>query len=319
MDDVTDTVFRQIVADCTPPDIFFSEFVNVDGLVSQGRTKLVKKLQFTDKDNPLIAQLWGKEPANFKTIAHQIASGSLAKELGLAKGINFYGVDLNMGCPQKNEVKAGTCSALINNRQLAQEIIEATKEGLDNRLPLSVKTRLGWNEIDLSWHEFLLKQKLNMLTIHGRTRKEMSKVPAHWEHIGKVKELRDKLSPNTLIVGNGDVLSRQQGLSLAKRYDLDGIMIGRGIFKDPFVFSENSPWLNKSSKEKLELFKKHVNLFKSTWEGEKPVQVLNKFCKVYINGLSNAKELREQIMASTNINDLISLIDNLLLVSDSLD
>ncbi|HET8991962.1 MAG TPA: tRNA-dihydrouridine synthase [Candidatus Saccharimonadales bacterium] len=307
MDDVTDTVFRQIVADCAKPDIFFTEFVNVDGLQSPGRHKLIRKLLMTSTDQPLIAQLWGKNPDNFRKTAEQIAEGTFAEELGFSPGINFSGIDLNMGCPQKNEVNAGTCSALINDRPLAEEIIKATQTGLNGRLPLSVKTRLGWNEIDLSWPEFLLKQNLSMLTIHGRTRKEMSKVPAHWEEIGKVREIRDILAVDTLIVGNGDVLSRNQGQELAEQYDLDGIMIGRGVFHDPYIFSPESPWPGLNKQQKIGLYTKHVQLFIKTWQNnERPIYTLNKFCKIYINGFDGAKEMREELMSSKSAEQLLS-------------
>src|ERR1039458_9087890 len=153
MDDVTDTVFRQIVADCAAPDLYFTEFVNADGLQSPGRPKLLKKLLFTSKEIPLIAQIWGKEPGNFYKTAQQLADGTLARELELPDGINFAGVDLNMGCPQKNEVKNGTCAALMNDRRLADQIIKATQEGLAGRLPLSIKTRLGFTQIDYTWIE----------------------------------------------------------------------------------------------------------------------------------------------------------------------
>jgi len=192
MDDVTDTVFRQIVNSCHAPDLSFTEFVNVDGLMSPGRPKLLKKLRFVASEKNLVAQLWGLNPDNFAAVAEQIADGTMAKELGLPEGRNFVGVDLNMGCPAKSEVQNGACSALIKveNRELASEIIDATKRGLAGRLPLSVKTRIGFSEIDMTWFEFLLGKDLDMLTVHGRTRKEMSKVPAHWEVIGRVRELR---------------------------------------------------------------------------------------------------------------------------------
>jgi tRNA-dihydrouridine synthase len=309
LDDVTDTVFRQIVASCAPPDLFFTEFVNVDGLMSPGRPKLLKKLRFTTSEQPLIAQIWGLNPANFEAIASQIADGSLARELGLPEGINFAGVDLNMGCPEKSVCNNGACSALIKNPELAVEIIQAVKRGLDGRLPLSVKTRIGFNEVDMSWFETLLAQDLQMLTVHGRTRKEMSKVPAHWDIIGQVRELRDKLAPNTLIVGNGDVLSRQQGNELAEKYQLDGIMIGRGIFHDPFVFAENSPWESQTREQRIELYRRQVQLFADTWKNnERPVPTLNKFCKVYINGFDGAKELREHLMAAKSTSELLQIL-----------
>ena len=307
MDDVTDTVFRQIVADCAAPDLYFTEFVNADGLQSPGRPKLLKKLLFTSKEIPLIAQIWGKEPGNFYKTAQQLADGTLARELELPDGINFAGVDLNMGCPQKNEVKNGTCAALMNDRRLADQIIKATQEGLAGRLPLSIKTRLGFTQIDYTWIEFLLAKKLSMLTVHGRTKAQKSRVAADWDAIGKVRELRDQLSPETLIVGNGDVIDRQQGLQLADKYKLDGIMIGRGVFHDPYVFSNQSPWPQKTPEQRITLYKKHVELFAKTWKNrERPVQTLNKFCKIYINGFDGAKELREQLMNAKSTDELIN-------------
>lgn len=314
MDDVTDTVFRRIVASTAAPDLFFTEFVNVDGLQSLGRLKLTKKLRFTPGETPLIAQVWGKVPENFYKTAQQLADGTFARELGLPDGVNFAGVDLNMGCPVKSEVTNGTCSALINNRPLALEIIQATKEGAAGKLPVSVKTRLGFSAVDLTWPELLLKQNLAMLTMHGRTRKEMSKVPAHWDLIGKVRELRDEIAPNTLFVGNGDVSSRQQGLELIEQYKLDGVMIGRGVFQDPFVFSNDSPWETYSKEERIKLFAKQVALFGETWKDhERPIHTLNKFCKIYINGFDGAKEMREQFMQAGSCQDLASMLEHALL------
>ncbi|CAN5464751.1 hypothetical protein BH10PAT3_BH10PAT3_6830 [soil metagenome] len=375
MDDVTETVFRQIVQECAPADLYMTEFVNVDGLMSPGRPKLLKKLRFNEKEGPLVAQLWGLKPENFEAIARQIANGSLARELcrlndptgslhpdatqgddeepgspgnlfsgvkertepylytvkgvpqpgntamcrkperaassasGQARAVhacpNFVGIDLNMGCPAKSEVGNGTCSALINNRPLASEIIKATQKGAGT-LPVSVKTRLGWSETDYTWHEFLLGHKLTMLTVHGRTRKEMSKVPAHWDSIGEIVKIRNKLAPRTAIVGNGDVLTRAQGEELAERYDLDGIMIGRGIFTDPYVFAKESPWESKTKEERIELFRHHVELFNATWQqNERPLHTLYKFCKVYVNGFDGAKELREKIMAVGSAQELL--------------
>lgn len=309
MDDVTDTVFRRVVAECTAPDIFFTEFVNVDGLQSPGRPKLFKKLIFTEAEQPLVVQIWGKNPENFYKTAQQIADGSLAREMGLPEGVNFAGVDLNMGCPDKTVVKNGCCSALINDRELAGQIIEATRKGLDGKLPLSVKTRLGFSQVDLTWIEFLLGFDLPMLTIHARTRAQMSKVPADWNLIEECRQLRDRISPDTLLVGNGDVMNRAHGLELAKKHGLDGIMIGRGIFQDPFAFADVSPWEDFTPLQKLELYKKQVELFKATWqEGERAIQTLNKFCKIYVNGFDGAKELREQLMDAKSADELLGYL-----------
>ncbi len=297
MDDVTDTVFRQMVADCAAPDLFFTEFVNVDGLQSPGRDKLLKKIQFTAKEKPLIAQIWGKDPDNYRKTAAELVD------------MGFDGIDLNMGCPIKVVVNNGCCSALINNRELAQAVIKATQEGAAGRVPVSVKTRLGFNDVDLSWIEFLLHQDLDMLTIHGRTRKEMSEAPVKWDVIQQVRELRDKIAPNTLIIGNGDVENLSQAKELCTKHGLDGIMIGRGVFHDPFVFAEESPWPTYTKQQRIDLYKKHVELFAKTWQdNERRIFTLGKFCKIYINGFDGAVKLREQLMQAQNVQDLLAFL-----------
>jgi len=297
MDDVTDTVFRRVVAALAPPDLFFTEFVNVDGLQSAGRERLVKRIQFTEDEQPLVAQIWGKDLKNFRKTAAELVD------------MGFRGVDLNMGCPIKAVVHNGCCSALINDPERAVAIIKAVQEGVAGRVPVSVKTRLGFNGIDLSWHETLLKQNLAMLTIHGRTRKEMSEAPVHWEAIGEIRKLRDKLAPDTLIVGNGDVLTRDEGLELAEKYCLDGIMIGRGVFHDPFVFAQTSPWNEYTKQQKLELFARHIRLFGDTWTNQdRRIATLNRFCKVYVNGFDDAKELRERLMAADSVAELLGIL-----------
>lgn len=298
MDDVTDTVFRRVVAECSPPDLFFTEFVNVDALQSKGRESTLKRLKFTKKERPIIAQVWGLNPDNFKKSAKDIA------EMG------YDGIDINFGCPDKNVVRNGACSAFIRpeNWDRALEIIQACREGAP-ALPLSVKTRLGFNEIDFGWHELLLKQKLNALTIHGRTRKQMSKVPADWSAIGRIAELRTSLSPDTKIIGNGDVLTRAQGEDLANQYALDGVMIGRGVFQDPYIFAVNSPWDDMSKSQKVGLYRRHVELFADTWKpGERKIHTLNKFCKIYVNGFDGAKELREKLMNAESTDELLGLL-----------
>jgi tRNA-dihydrouridine synthase len=298
MDDVTDTVFRQVVADLAPPNLFITEFVNVDGLQSPGRPRLMHKLKFTDKERPIIAQLWGLKPENFRKTAAEV------------KAMGYDGVDLNMGCPVKTVIKNGACAALIKNRELAGRIIDATREGVGNDFPISIKTRVGFTTVDMSWIEFLLNKKiLNMLSIHGRTAKQSSKVPANWDLVGQAREMRDALHSSTLIVGNGDVETRQQAVELAERHKLDGVMIGRGIFNDPFVFAKNSPWASYTKEQKIELYRKHVELFAKTWEkGERRTETLNKFCKIYINGFDGAKELREKLMAAGSAQELLKFL-----------
>lgn len=306
MDDVTDTVFRQVIASTAAPDLFFTEFVNVDALQSGGREATMRRLRFTKKEQPIIAQVWGLKPENFERSARDIA------EMG------YDGIDLNFGCPVKDVVQNGACSAFIRpeNREKAIEIIQACRAGAPS-LPLSVKTRLGFNEVDLTWHELLLQQKLNALTIHGRTRKQMSKVPADWDMIGAVARLRDSLSPATKIIGNGDVLTRVQGVQLAEKHNLDGVMIGRGVFQDPYIFAATptgeSPWMTKTEAEKINLYRKHVELFAKTWgtteqQRDRRVRTLNKFCKIYVSGFDGAKELRERLMRAESTDELLQLL-----------
>jgi tRNA-dihydrouridine synthase len=161
----------------------------------------------------------------------------------------------------------------------------------------------------MTWFEFLLGKDLSMLTVHGRTRKEMSKVPAHWDLIGEIAKLRDQLAPQTLLVGNGDVETREQGEALAKQYGLDGIMIGRGIFHDPYAFAETSPWEGIPKEERIKLYRNQVELFSQTWQqGERNIKTLNKFCKVYICDFDGAKELREKLMNAQTTEELLQLL-----------
>lgn len=300
MDDVTDVVFRRIVQECAPADLYFTEFVNVDGLQSPGRKALLKKLRHDHEEGyKVYAQLWGKTPENYYKCAKEVVD------------MGFDGIDINMGCPEKNIVNNGCCSAFIKpeNRNLACEVIQAVKDAAGDKVPVSVKTRLGFSEVDFSWHELLLRQNLSMLTIHGRTRKEMSKVPARFEDIQKVRELRDEISPSTLIVGNGDVMNKAHGRELAQKHGLDGIMIGRGVFADPFCFAEESPWEGYSKDARLALLRKHVELFAATWQnGERNFETLKKFAKVYVSGFDGAKELREQVMMTHSADELLKLI-----------
>ncbi len=302
MDDVTDVVFRRIVRECSPYDAAMTEFVNVDGLQSVGRDRLLPRLRKDSDEDTLIAQVWGKNPDNYREVAKQVV------EMG------FAGIDINMGCPDKTVVKNGCCSAFIlpENRHRAVEVIQAVQEGVEGKIPVSVKTRLGFNEVDYSWHELLLSQKLNMLTIHGRTRKQMSKVPADWEAIAKVRELRDRISPDTLIIGNGGLKTRSEALELVEKHGLDGAMIGTGVFHDPYVFSDSSPWSDMSAADKVNLFKKHVELFSRTWSGgERRYEPLKKFAKIYINDFDGASELRRQIMETQSLAELEGMLSAL--------
>ena len=302
MYDVTDTVFRQIIAGCAPPDMFFTEFVNVDGLQSPGRSRLLHFLKKEESSKPLVAQIWGKNSKNYFKTAQEIA------ETG------FDGIDINLGCPDKAVVKNGCCTAMIlpENRPLCAQIIKATKDGA-GKLPVSLKTRLGFDQTDFSWHRFLLEQDVAMLTIHGRTKREMSKVPARWQEIETVRQLRDELGVSTKIIGNGDVASCQEADIKMQQHGLDGIMLGRAIFSDPYLFAKDSPWSSYSREDKIGLYLKHINLYQATYrQGERRFAPLKKFMKVYLSGFVGASELRLEIGQTTSSEQATDVLRNAL-------
>lgn len=284
MEDVTDTVFRQIIAKCGKPDLFFTEFTNVEGMCSAGRDKVGKRLKFIESEKPIVAQIWGNDPKNY------LETAKLIKDMG------FDGIDINMGCPEKSIVKKGSCAALINNHSQAREIILATREGAGG-LPISAKTRIGVKNIQTEkWASFLLDLKLDALTIHGRTVAEMSDVPAHWDEIGKVVKLRNSLKLKTLIIGNGDVKSLSDAMEKYEKHKVDGLMIGRGIFHNLWVFNKNINPENISYKEKLKLLIEHITLFDETWGKSKNFSIMKKFYKIYISGIPNAGDFRMELM-----------------------
>jgi nifR3 family TIM-barrel protein len=296
MEGVTDTVFRQMVVKCGRPDLMFTEFTSVDGLYSRGEEFVRERLEYVEKEKPLIAQIWGLIPENFEK------AGSRLVELG------FDGVDINMGCPVKVVIKKGAGGALVENRSLVKEMIFATKRGVDGRIPVSVKIRIGFREVVTEdWVSFLLEQGIEALTIHGRTVKQMSKVPADWEEIGKAVKIRDELGVDTKIIGNGDVTSLEQALELTERFGVDGVMVGRGIFQDPFLFNPNSTIDSVSKQDKLDLYLEHVKLFLK-YKNERAFHSLKKFAKVYVQEFEGAKELRMEIMKTENTNQLVELL-----------
>ena len=299
---VTDTVFRQIIADCAPPDVFITEFVNVDGLQSPGRSKLLPYLYLEKTKIPVWAQIWGKKPDNYLQVARDLAEAG------------FAGIDINMGCPDKTVLKNNTCSALIKpaNRSLAAEIIAATRSGAGS-LPVSVKTRLGFAEDDLSWHEFLLRQNIDCLSVHARTVSEMSRVPARWQKVGEIKALAEKIAPSTKIVGNGDIVSRRQALELCRLHGWDGAMIGRGVFEDPFLFAEESHWPEMPALERIDLYRRHIELFQRTYKlGERRFDPLKKFMKVYLSGFECAGLLRTRIANCRTAADALEVLEDYL-------
>ncbi len=297
MEDVTDTVFRRMIQRTAPFDLYMTEFANVDGLQSPGRQIVGRRLKFTPEEQPLIAQIWGSNPENYYKTALELVD------------MGFVGIDINMGCPVKAVVKNGCGGGMIEQPDKAIEVIKAVQSAVNGRIPVSVKTRIGTKEFTPSWIETILKQELAMFTIHLRTVKEQSLVAAHWELMPEIKAIRDRVSPNTRLVGNGDVVNRAHALELVEKYNIDGAMIGRGIFHDPQAALLNSDWKSVSKADKLALYRKHVELYLETWGDDgRPVAPLNKFCKTYVSGFDGAKELRESLMHAQNVQDLLQVI-----------
>lgn len=296
MEAVTDVVFRHVVTEAARPDVYFTEFVNSASYFSdKGRHSTRGRLAFTSDEQPLVAQIWGSNPDHFSFMAK-----------GLAK-MGYAGIDINMGCPAKDVVKTGGGSGLIRDPENAAAIIAATKEG---GLPVSVKTRLGDIRTDelKDWLTHILKQDIVNLTIHLRTRKEMSKVPAHYELIPEIKKLRDEIAPQTLLTINGDVRDRAHGLEMVEKYGVDGVMIGRGVFHDPYAFSTETH--ERSKEELIGLLKLHLDLFDHYTEtlGERPYDPLKRFFKIYVRAFDGAAELRDKLMHTKTTDEARALI-----------
>ncbi|HHW7746201.1 TPA: tRNA dihydrouridine synthase [Staphylococcus aureus] len=296
MEDVTDIVFRHVVSEAARPDVFFTEFTNTESFCHpEGIQSVRGRLTFSEDEQPMVAHIWGDKPEQFRETSIQLAK------------MGFKGIDLNMGCPVANVAKKGKGSGLILRPDVAAEIIQATKAG---GLPVSVKTRLGYYEIDewKDWLKHVFKQDIANLSIHLRTRKEMSKVDAHWELIEAIKNLRDEIAPNTLLTINGDIPDRKTGLELAEKYGIDGVMIGRGIFHNPFAF-EKEP-REHTSKELLDLLRLHLSLFNKYEKDEiRQFKSLRRFFKIYVRGIRGASELRHQLMNTQSIAEARALLD----------
>jgi len=294
MDGVTDTVFRQIVCKVGRPDVLFTEFVPVDAIVSPAQQKVIENsLRFDESERPIVAQIWGIDPEKF------FESAKILAKLG------FDGIDINMGCPTHDVIKKGACSALIKNPKLAKDIIMATIKGA-NGLPVSIKTRIGFDKLETeNWVKSLLETPISALILHLRTAREMSKVPAHWEEIEKAVKLRNELKSNALIIGNGDVKSLKEAKDKCKKYGLDGIMIGRGIFENVYLFNDEIDPKKITPKQKIALLLDHLKLFKKTFGDKRHFELMKKFVKCYVNNFEGASEKREKLMSTKSLDELI--------------
>ncbi len=296
MEDVTDVVFRHVVSKAGRPDVFFTEFTNSDSYCHPDGINSVRgRLLFTEDEQPMVAHIWGDNPEYFRQMS-----------IGMAE-LGFKGIDINMGCPVPNVATRGKGSGLILRPDVAAELIQAAKAG---GLPVSVKTRIGFHKIDewKAWLTHVLQQDIANLSIHLRTRDEMSDVPAHWELIPAIKDLRDSIAPDTLLTINGDIPDRQKGLELAEQYGIDGVMIGRGIFKNPFAFEKEPK--EHSSQEYLDLLRLQLDLQDQYSEiVPRPITKLHRFFKIYVKGFRGAGELRNQLMSTKSTDEVRALLD----------
>ncbi|MFA5045338.1 MAG: tRNA-dihydrouridine synthase [Paludibacter sp.] len=308
MEDVTDTVFREVIRSVSQPEalnVLFTEFTSTDGLTNEkGLKHVVHRLAVNDSERELlvatgtklVAQIWGSDPEKFMKSAQLISALE-----------QFDGIDINMGCPVKKVVKKQCCSALINNPDLAKEIVLATQEGTD--LPVSVKTRLGFNAvITEKWIGELLEVHPAAITIHGRTQKMLSTGLAMWDEIGKAVQLRNNLNSNTLILGNGDISSYEMALNKVLEFGVDGVMVGTGVFKNPWMFNKIQPDITVETR--LALLTKHINLFDTTW-GCKHFNILKRFFKIYVNGFEGAAEGRDKLMHAKSCEEALEVIRQL--------
>lgn len=320
MYDVTDAAFRRIIAKYGKPDVFYTEFVSTDGLMSEGYDRLINHLWFDKTEHPIVAQVFGTKPDKFKDTA------KLAVKLG------FDGFDVNMGCPDKGIIKTGSCAGLFHNPQLAKEIVLASKEGIKEaaqelgvqEIPVSIKIRIGDTKIDWeNWIATLLEAEPAAIAIHLRTRKEMSKVPAHWDEMPKiVKFISEHTTPETrpLIIGNGDVANLNNARRLVEETGCDGAMLGRAIFGNPWLFTNKEVVRSSESKgdvnaaleisreEKIKVLLEHVKLYNELFLNTKPFDVMKRHFKAYINGFDGAAELRAELYDCKTAEEVESII-----------
>jgi len=306
MANVTDAAFREMIAKHGKPDVFWTEFVSVDGLVSAGREKLLVDFWYGENEHPIVAQVFGSKPENFYTV------GKMIRELG------FDGMDINMGCPDRAVLKQGAGGSLIKNPALALEIIAAAQEGVRD-LPVSVKTRIGVGKNMIEeWIPELLKAKLAAITVHLRTVKELSLVPAHWEVMPRIVEIAKSQDSQTrpLILGNGDVYTLKDAAEKCAQTGCDGVMIGRGIFGNPWMFNKETPIEQVPVAKRLQAMIEHTKLFEQKFVnlpvGAKRFEVMKKHYKAYVNGFDGAKELRMKLMDCETAGEIEKLVNEFL-------
>lgn len=307
MADVTDCAFRSLIAKYGSPrpkgqgkpDVFFTEFVSADGLAHpKAREKLLIDLKYSKLEHPIVAQIFGANPDNIREAAK------------LCQDLSFDGVDINMGCPDRAVEKQCAGAAMMKDVELAKEIIRAAKDGA-GKLPISVKTRIGYNKNEIeTWIPALLGEDIAALSIHLRTRKEMSDVPAHWEVIKRIVEIRNEMKVQTFIIGNGDVADIDDARRKCEKYGCDGVMLGRAIFGNPWLFSDSLHSVSVS--QRLTVLVEHTKLFEKLLVKHKNFAIMKKHFKAYVSGFDGAKELRMKLMETNSAKEVEKITLNFL-------
>lgn len=292
MADVTDIVFRDVVLRYSRPDVVYTEFVPCRELLSSSsRALFMRQLWFSESERPIVAQVFGSQPDELFACAQRVRT------------LGFDGMDINMGCPDRRVEKRGAGAGLIRDPQRAQALIEAAKAGLKG-LPLAVKTRLGYDQVETaSWIGAVLAAQPEVLVIHGRTRRELSEVPAHWEEIARAARMAHEVG--VLCVGNGDIQSREQGEEYAERFGVDGVMIGRGVFGNPWVFA---PHVERSATEKLLALARLITQFNGFWRDMKNDGLLKKHFKAYVAGFPDSPALCRELLGTRDAAEALATL-----------
>lgn len=301
MEDVTDAAFRRLIARYGKPDVMFTEFTSADGLVlapPEGQKILRKKLLFHDNERPIVAQLFSTYPDRIREAAR------IVQDLG------FDGLDINMGCPVREVVNSGCGAALIKNPELARNLVKAAQEGAPN-IPISVKTRIGYrvNEID-TWIPQILDTPLSALTVHLRTREEMSEVPAHWEQMNRIVEISRERRPDVIVLGNGDVKDIVDAGKKAEETGCDGVMLGRAIYGNPWLYAKRESLPTRE--EKIRALTEHLELFEELMFDTQHFAVMKKHFKAYISGWEGAKDERVRLMETESCLEARTVLDDIL-------
>ena len=289
---VTDPAFRRLIAKHGKPHAMWTEFTSADGLCAPGRDRLLRDLVYAESERPIVAQLFGAKPDMMERAA------ALVAELG------FDGIDINMGCPDRSVEKRGAGAALCKRPALAQAMIRAAKRGAGG-LPVSAKIRLGHDRNELAiWLPALLEAEPVAITIHARTRQEMSQVPAHWDAIAQAVDIRNRLGAPAYIVGNGDVTDLADARRKVRATGADGIMLGRAIFGNPWLFDERRALADIPPAEKLRVLLEHTRLFEGLLGDIKSLDTMKKHYKAYLKGFDGAKALFLQLMEARDVNEV---------------